>query len=77
MTSDKYHLYSKNRGDVIMLSLMYELSTFIFAVTVIVVLMNKDTFNIEVPDGLSILIIILCINNITMVLHKLRKRNIL
>ena len=60
-----------------MLSLMYELSTFIFAVTVIVVLMNKDTFNIEVPDGLSVLIIILCINNITMVLHKLRKRNIL
>ena len=77
MTSDKYHLYSKNRGDDIMLSLMYELSTFIFAITVIVVLMNKDTFNIEVPDGLSILIIILCINNITMVLHKLRKRNIL
>ena len=60
-----------------MLSLMYELSTFIFAVTVIAVLMNKDTFNIEVPDGLSVLIIILCINNITMVLHKLRKRNIL
>ena len=58
-----------------MLGLIYDLATIIFAITVIAVLMNRETFNINAPDGLIILIILLSIDNIITAFNRLRKAN--
>ena len=58
-----------------MLGLIYDLATIIFAITVIAVLMNRETFNINAPDGLIILIILLSIYNIITAFNRLRKAN--
>lgn len=60
-----------------MIGLIYDLATILFAITVIAVLINKSTFNINAPDGLIALIIILSIDNIITAFNRLRKKNII
>ena len=59
-----------------MLGLIYDLATVIFALTVIAVLLNADTFNIEAPDGLIGLIILLSIDNIVTSLKRIRENKV-
>lgn len=58
-----------------MIGLIYDLATILFAITVIAVLINKSAFNINAPDGLIILIILLSIDNIITAFNRLRKKN--
>lgn len=73
----KMYLLKKNEKVKNMLGLIYDLATIIFAITVIAVLINRSTFNINAPDGLILLIILLSIDNIITAFHRLRRKNIL